>query len=230
MLAAEGQIHKRQRRVATPAFSIQNMRALVPLVFSKGLQLRDKWNRIISEQRNASHTSETLEPTKLDVCHWVSRATFDVIGSAGRLQITYSQMSMYAFELTILVLGFDYQFNAIENEGNELFNAYKDMFEIAVSQQQQSAYKNILVIYFPIIDKLFVSIVSSFRTSGTHYQLRTQPDDRVKTIQRCQAVIKRVAGQLIQEKKHKILESEKSGAMYQGNDLLSLLRALSSSR
>ena len=37
MLAAEGQMHKRQRRVATPAFSIQNMRALVPVTFQKAV-------------------------------------------------------------------------------------------------------------------------------------------------------------------------------------------------
>ena len=36
--AAEGNAHERQRRVrvAAPAFSIQNMRAFVPLVFQQG--------------------------------------------------------------------------------------------------------------------------------------------------------------------------------------------------
>lgn len=77
MLAAEGQVHKRQRRVATPAFSVQNLRALVPLVFSKGVKMKDKWLSLL-----------TLEGTgekgrKLDICDWMSRATFDVIGSAG---------------------------------------------------------------------------------------------------------------------------------------------------
>lgn len=74
MLAAEGQMHKRQRRVATPAFSIQNLRALVPLVFKKGTELKDKWVDLM-EDRNGGLV--------VDVCHWVSRATFDVIGSAG---------------------------------------------------------------------------------------------------------------------------------------------------
>lgn len=78
MLAAEGQMHKRQRRVATPAFSIQNLRALVPLVFRKGDELKNKWIELAVEQ--SGHNKEPLE---LDVCHWVSRATFDVIGVAG---------------------------------------------------------------------------------------------------------------------------------------------------
>jgi cytochrome P450 len=76
MLAAEGSTHKRQRRVATPAFSIQNMRASVPLVFTKGNVLKDKWLSLIEE-------SDAQDIT-LDVAHWVSRATFDVIGTAGR--------------------------------------------------------------------------------------------------------------------------------------------------
>jgi cytochrome P450 len=48
--AAEGDAHKRQRRVAAPAFSIQNMRALVPLIFNKGEELKDRWMGLIQEQ------------------------------------------------------------------------------------------------------------------------------------------------------------------------------------
>ncbi|EMD39602.1 hypothetical protein CERSUDRAFT_80986 [Gelatoporia subvermispora B] len=175
MLAAEGQVHKRQRRVATPAFSIQNMRELVPLVFSKGSQLGNKWKTMIDAG------CQSKDGLRIDVCHWVSRATFDVIGSAG----------------------FDYEFNAIENETNELFNAYKDMFEIAISQQNGGV-RDILSIYFPIIDTLF-------------------PDRKVRTVRRCQEVIRHVAGRLVQEKKRKMGEAEKGGDAYSGRDLLSLL-------
>lgn len=52
-----------------------------------------------------------------------------------------------------------------------------------------------------------------------------QPDKATRTVQRCQEVIRRVAGHLVQEKKRKIAEGEKSGAGYAGKDLLSLLRA-----
>jgi len=187
MLAAEGGVHKRQRRVATPAFSIQNMRALVPLVFAKGTELKERWaamiaqNGVQKEKSGADEKDEKLQGAKIDVCHWVSRATFDVIGSAG----------------------FDYQFNAIQNETNELFNAYKEMFEVAISQQQ-GALRGMLAIYFPIIDVLF-------------------PDEAARTVRRCQEVIRRVAGQLIQEKKRKIAEAEEQSTVYQGKDLLSLL-------
>ncbi|KZT08852.1 cytochrome P450 [Laetiporus sulphureus 93-53] len=167
MLAVEGQVHKRQRRVAIPAFSVQNMRALVLLVFVKG---------------NDHDTSEkAMNGAKLDVCHWVSRATFDVIGSAG----------------------FDYQFNAIQDETNELFSAYEEMFEIGVSQQEGSL-RSLVALHFPIINTLF-------------------PDKAALTVRRCQEVIRHVAGQLVQEKKHKTAEAERSGSIYQGKDLLTLL-------
>lgn len=79
MLAAEGHVHRRQRRVSTPAFSIQNLRALVPLVFRKGNELRHKWSELLDK----SPTGE--EGIEIDVCHWISRATFDVIGLAGEI-------------------------------------------------------------------------------------------------------------------------------------------------
>ena len=95
MLAAEGHVHKRQRRVATPAFSIQNMRAFVPLVFNKGEELKDRWMGLIQEQaiKDSQKNSTGL---RLDVCHWVSRATFDVIGLAGAfLSSLYITASAY---------------------------------------------------------------------------------------------------------------------------------------
>lgn len=45
----------------------------------------------------------------------------------------------------------------------------------------------------------------------------------MRTVRRCQEVIRRVAGQLVQEHKRKILEGEKGGSGFLGRDLLSLL-------
>ncbi|KAH9994912.1 cytochrome P450 [Russula compacta] len=179
MLAAEGQVHKRQRRVATPAFSMQNMRALVPLVFNKGEELKDRWMGLIQEQA-VDGSRKTPVGIRLDVCHWVSRATFDIIGLAG----------------------FDYHFNAIQNEDNELFNAYKDMFEIAVSQS--GSLRKMIVSYVPIIERLF-------------------PDKGTLAVDQGQETINRVARRLIQEKKQRIQEDEQNGKVYEGRDLLSRL-------
>ena len=82
MLTAEGDVYKRQRRVATPAFSIQNMRAFVPLIFNKGEELKDMWMRLFQEHA-IKNSQKNPTGLRLDVCHWLTRATFDVIGLAG---------------------------------------------------------------------------------------------------------------------------------------------------
>ncbi|RPD56633.1 cytochrome-450 hydroxylase [Lentinus tigrinus ALCF2SS1-7] len=181
MLAAEGQMHKRQRRVATPAFSLQNMRALVPVTFQKAVELKERWLALIADAQHGPDGERWKGGARLDVCHWVSRATFDVIGLAG----------------------FDYQFNAIHDESNELFMAYKEMFEIAVSQQGGGLWE-LAIVYAPILD-------------------RFAPGQRYTVVKKSQEVIKRVAGRLIQEKKRKIEEAEKAGTTYGGKDLLSAL-------
>ncbi|KAM6502337.1 Cytochrome P450 [Amanita muscaria] len=169
LLAAEGETHRRQRRVASPAFSAHNLHALVPLVFRKAIELKDKWVDLVHMQ------SEQVD-ARVDVCHWISRATFDVIGLAG----------------------FEYDFNAIHDETNELFSAYKEMFEVSISQARML--RSLVGIYLPWIAILF-------------------PDKATRTVRDSQSIIRRVAGKLIQAKKQRIMEGEN------GNDLLSLLLA-----
>ena len=52
-------------------------------------------------------------------------------------------------------IGFDYNFNAIQDESNELFRAYKDMFEVAISQGR--FIRTIISIYAPFVNQIFVS-------------------------------------------------------------------------
>lgn len=77
MLSAEGQVHKRQRRVALPAFSGQNLRSLVEISFKKGIQLRDAWIDMLPPE------TEKISTARIDICQFLSRATFDVVGLAG---------------------------------------------------------------------------------------------------------------------------------------------------
>ena len=51
-----------------------------------------------------------------------------------------------------------------------------------------------------------------------------QPDKQFLAVRQGQATIQRVASQLVQEKKRKILEGERTGKSYEGKDLLTLLR------
>ncbi|KAF5389492.1 hypothetical protein D9757_004321 [Collybiopsis confluens] len=173
MLSAEGQIHKRQRRIATPAFSVQNMRALIPLVYRKADQLTHRW-------RDMTEEKESTEWTTVDVCHWMSRATFDIIGLAG----------------------FDYNFNSIQDESNELFLAYKEMFDKVINNS--TFWGTLASVYFPTLFNLI-------------------PNQRSRIIERCRAVIRREAGNMITEKKRKIAEGQQSGKAYQGKDILTQL-------
>ena len=143
LLSAEGIIHKRQRRVATPAFSIQNLRAFAPIVFERGFRLRNRWRGIIGKDGG----NEAV----LDVCMWAGRTTFDVIGAAGCVQCLFHRR----FDANDAA-GFDYDFNSIEDDTNELFCAYREMFELAISQQDRPM-RQLLGIYFPIVNVLFVS-------------------------------------------------------------------------
>ncbi|KIM28538.1 hypothetical protein M408DRAFT_16272 [Serendipita vermifera MAFF 305830] len=74
LISAEGMEHRYQRRIMMPAFSSSHLRNLLPTFLSKAAELRD----ILNEQIIASPT-----PPTVDVVHWLSRATLDIIGLAG---------------------------------------------------------------------------------------------------------------------------------------------------
>ena len=56
--------------------------------------------------------------------------------------------------------GFDYEFNAIQDEKNEVYLAYKDMFDVGVNQGQDL--KAIFCVYFPIFTPILVSPLRVF--------------------------------------------------------------------
>ena len=86
LFSTDGIVHKRQRRVVTPAFSVQNMRAFAPLVFERSFRLRNRWCDIIRKDGG--------DEAVLDVCMWASRTTFDVIGAAGSRTVPLPQGPM----------------------------------------------------------------------------------------------------------------------------------------
>lgn len=67
---------------------------------------------------------------------------------------------VYELALTHLGSGFDYNFNAIQDESNELFSAYKEMFEVAISQGR--LLRTIVGIYLPFVNRFLVSFLFFF--------------------------------------------------------------------
>lgn len=75
VLLAEGHEHAQQRKALLPAFSIQALRALLPVFWEKGIMLGDLWRREMEEIGEPAMTIEILE--------WLNRCTLDIIGKAG---------------------------------------------------------------------------------------------------------------------------------------------------
>ena len=79
---AEGDEHRRQRKVISPAFSAQSLRALQPIFFAKALELRDTMLH--------KTPSNPEEGVIMDMNNWLWRTTFDIIGLAGMLLTFFS--------------------------------------------------------------------------------------------------------------------------------------------
>jgi hypothetical protein len=125
------------------------VRATTPIFFQKAEELRDRWDALLSEEKpktffpasspavlSAKKPVPVESPSAqavLDIMHWTSRATFDIIGLAG----------------------FDYHFHALQDESEDVYLAYRRMFNVA---DKGANLKGLLRIYFPFIEKLLVSL------------------------------------------------------------------------
>ncbi|KAI5476048.1 cytochrome P450, family 46, subfamily A (cholesterol 24(S)-hydroxylase) [Pseudohyphozyma bogoriensis] len=97
LVFAEGDDHKRQKRLLQAAFTGDHLRALMPTFFEQTYRLRDLWTDLINEKtvekdmfKNDAAASayreqrDDVEPEAvLDVSNWMSRLTIEIIGLAG---------------------------------------------------------------------------------------------------------------------------------------------------
>ncbi|KAJ6573989.1 cytochrome P450 [Mycena vulgaris] len=177
----EGAEHKAIRKLIGPAFTAQSVKGMTPVFFQKAEELRDRWDALLSA--NASTSCNSTEspgstPTTLDVAHWISRTTFDIFGLAG----------------------LDYHFNALHDESEQVYAAYRLMFAISDKASKFQALKQL---YLPIIEKIW-------------------PDDDDKTTQACLKTIRDCGMGLIQAKRE-IVMAEKLDFYSEEKDILSLL-------
>lgn len=115
------------------------------------------------------------EGHEIDVCHWLNRLTIDIIGETG----------------------FDYAFNAIQTETNEVYLAFRDMFASVFTKTPE--WELFLGVYFPLFNKFW-------------------PSKTNRTVENSQRVIRTVGKEVIRRKKD-ALEKGKDP----GKDLLTLL-------
>ncbi|KAG8903515.1 hypothetical protein FRB99_003171, partial [Tulasnella sp. 403] len=108
LFVAEGERHRKQRKIISPAFSAQALRALQGVFFSKAFELRDV---VAGEIKAKGDEKLPAGGAVMDMHNWLWRSTFDIIGLAG----------------------FAYSFNATRDETNEVYRAYRDMFQAGAS-------------------------------------------------------------------------------------------------
>lgn len=98
ILLAEGDEHKRQRKLLMPAFSFRHIKDLYPIFWSKAQEMNNQISEAIKSSPDASSV--------IEIYSWASRATLDIIGVAG--------------------MGKD--FDALSDPSNELNQTYKSIF------------------------------------------------------------------------------------------------------
>ncbi|KAL0570466.1 hypothetical protein V5O48_011493 [Marasmius crinis-equi] len=99
---AQGDDHKRHRRVMNPAFGPSAAKNLVPVFYLAASSLTTKWKDLLSMSKDESDV--------LDIPQWMSRATLDGIGHAA----------------------FDYDLGAMENQDNRLVAAYDNLLQLII--------------------------------------------------------------------------------------------------
>jgi len=102
ILLAEGDEHKRQRKLLMPAFSYRHIKDLYSTFWSKSREVTEAMTTAIKDKP----TSEKDDSSVLEVGSWASRVTLDIIGVAG--------------------MGHD--FNAIQDPSSELNTCYRAIF------------------------------------------------------------------------------------------------------
>ncbi|KAF7306436.1 Cytochrome P450 [Mycena indigotica] len=166
----EGAEHRYLRKLIGPVFTAQAVKDVSGVYFQKAEELTDRWETLLCAGSGDSAT--------FDVAHWVLRTTFDIFGLAG----------------------LDYHFNALLDESEAVYSAFRTMFCISDKSSQLRVLKQL---YLPVVERIW-------------------PDEADIITQRCLKTIHECGMALIETKRQAIL-AEKSDFQSQEKDMLSLL-------
>jgi hypothetical protein len=196
-----------------PAFTGPSVRALTPIFFQKAEELRDRWDTIVCQGYDVAdtlpateHPSEPLDfssSTIVNISHWISRATFDVIGLAG----------------------FDYHFHALHDESDEVYLAYYKMFR---SIDKGPGLRGCLQLVFPLLELICVSFHLFFLKLRENVDvLFHKPDECARISKKSLRTIHEAGKTLVEDKKRSILAEKSNLHEVQEKDLLTLLSKFS---
>jgi cytochrome P450 len=125
LFSTEGVEHKALRKTLFPSFSSQSAKTWTPNFTRKAEELCEQWKTL-------KHASSDDISVVIDVAHWTSRASFDVMG----------------------LTAFDYDFNALQDDSREVYTAYRHIFNTI---EKGFGLKGLLELYLPILSRLWVS-------------------------------------------------------------------------
>ncbi|KAF9644017.1 cytochrome P450 [Thelephora ganbajun] len=108
LVFAEGQMHKKQRRVMNPAFGPAQIRSLIPTFNDKALQMCELWQSQIHDSPSDGVTTDVLTA--------MNRVTLDIVGLAG----------------------FGYNFDALESREDDLSSAFDAIMKTDNSPAQST--------------------------------------------------------------------------------------------
>ncbi|KAM0747577.1 putative cytochrome P450 [Meredithblackwellia eburnea MCA 4105] len=198
ILFAEGQDHKRQKRILGPAFSPGAVKDLAPIFFEQAYKLRDIWIGLINsgkaEQEAFKNDSELKSyegkkgegETAIEVSKWFSKLTLDIIGLAG----------------------FGYNFHSLDLASNALGEALGGMMSRNVRK--------------PTPFKLVIFHMLGFLVNALPY-LQGLPIPILQSVKRGFETMDRETKKIVVEKKRELKEGGASGQGEGGKDLISVL-------
>ncbi|GAA6010303.1 hypothetical protein JCM11491_006257 [Sporobolomyces phaffii] len=202
VLFAEGEDHRRQRRIMQPAFSPAHIRALGPIFFEHAYKLRDIWTNLIKtgqddekafanvESFQEYREKKPAEEATLDIMPWLSRLTLDIIG----------------------VAGFGYTFDSLNRSTNALASAFAGMFSPSAMKNKPRASQFLLqrVIGFFIRALPILNIAKWI------------PNERIQRVRQGFATLEKESRNIIESKQGEV-EKDGMDSVRGSKDLIALL-------
>ncbi|PVF92377.1 cytochrome P450 [Serendipita vermifera] len=128
VVVAEGEIHKRQRRIIQQAFGVSQIRDMCKDFVNKSIEVRKEIDKLIDEQNakqangtSSSSNEKERDSVVTDMVSWISRAALDIVG----------------------ITGFGYDIGSVKNRDTD-----KDVLYPALEEVFVKCNWNFLVVFF----------------------------------------------------------------------------------
>ncbi|CAG8589936.1 12584_t:CDS:10, partial [Acaulospora colombiana] len=83
VVVAEGEIHKRQRRIIQQAFGVSQIRDMCKEFVNKSIEVKKEIDKLIDAHNSKATDEKDRDTIVTDMVSWISRAALDIIGVTG---------------------------------------------------------------------------------------------------------------------------------------------------